>query len=128
MDVEVRADGLDGADELRSLNEWLGDVQEFRGRIRLAERPPEPGTLGPVLDTLVVALGPAGAATAFTTATIAWLRTRRGEVRIKVTLADRRSLELTAKNVSDLNSAALQQQVDHIVAMLEQGQAPADDR
>ncbi|MFH9371302.1 hypothetical protein ACH4K8_37195 [Streptomyces anulatus] len=124
----MSADGLDGADKLRSLNEWLGDVQQFRGRIRLAERPPEPGTLGPVLDALVVTLGPAGAATAFATATIAWLRTRRGELRIKVTLADRRSLELTAKNVSDLDSAALQQQVDHIVTMLEQGQASGDDR
>ncbi|MET7619076.1 hypothetical protein [Streptomyces sp. NPDC005408] len=124
----MSAEGTDAADQLRSLHEWLGDVEELRGRISLAERPPEPGTLGPVLDGLAVAVGPAGAATAFATAVIAWLRTRRGEVRIKVTLADRRSVELTASNVSGLDSAALEQQVVHIAAMLEQGKASVDDR
>ncbi|MFB7467692.1 hypothetical protein ACFCZ1_30075 [Streptomyces sp. NPDC056224] len=124
MSTTVRAMGPEGADQLRSLHDWLGDVDELRGRLSLDERSPEPGTLGPVLDALVVALGPAGAATAFATAVIAWLRTRPGKVHIKVTLEDRRSVELTAENVSGLDAAALNQQVTRIAAMLEQ----KDDR
>lgn len=114
------AEGADAPDQLRSLHEWMADLEELRGAIRARELPSQPGTLGPVLDALVVTLGPAGAATAFATASIAWLRTRRGEVRIKVTLADRRSVELTAKNVADLDAAALQQQVASLASMLRQ--------
>uniref|UniRef100_UPI002F911E54 effector-associated constant component EACC1 n=1 Tax=Streptomyces sp. NBC_00998 TaxID=2903712 RepID=UPI002F911E54 len=115
------ADGPDGADQLRSLHEWLTDIDELRGRVRSRESPPRPGTLGPVLDALVVALGPAGAATAFTTAVIAWLRTRPGEVRIKVTLPNRKSVELTAKNVSDLDATSLEQQVSRVIGLLSEG-------
>jgi hypothetical protein len=128
VSAAVTAEGPDAADQLRSLHEWFGDVEELRGRVSLRERAPVPGTLGPVLEALAVALGPAGAATAFATAMIAWLRTRRGEVRIKVTFADRRSVELTARNVSELDAAALEQQVVHIAAMLEQGKGRLDDR
>lgn len=128
MSAVVSAQGPDAADQLRSLHEWFHDVEEMRGRVSLKERPPEPGTLGPVLHALAVALGPAGAATAFATAVIAWLRTRRGEVRIKVTFADRRSVELTAKNVSNLDAAALEHQVVQIASMLEQGKERLGDR
>lgn len=126
MDAVVTAEGVDAPDQLRSLSEWMADLEELRGAVRPRELPPRPGTLGPVLDALVVALGPAGAATAFATASIAWLRTRRGEVRIKVTLADRGSVELTAKNVADLDAAALQQQVTDLAAMLRQGKERAE--
>ncbi len=115
------AEGPDAADQLRSLHEWLTDVQELRGAVSMREGPPKPGTLGPVLDALAVALGPAGAATAFATAVIAWLRTRRGEVRIKVTLTDGRSVELTATKVAHLDAAALEQQVVLVADMLSQG-------
>ncbi|WP_143046947.1 effector-associated constant component EACC1 [Amycolatopsis xylanica] len=128
MDVVVSADGPDSADQLRSLHEWLRDVGELRGRIGLSERAAEPGTLGPVLEALVVALGPAGAATAVSTAVISWLRTRRGEVRIKATFGENRSVELTATNVAKLDAAALEHQVARIAAMLEQGSKPLDDR
>jgi hypothetical protein len=125
VNAAVIAEGPDAVDQLRSLHEWLADVQELRGAVRLREGSPRPGTLGPVLEALAVALGPAGAATAFATAVIAWLRTRRGEVRIKVTLTDGRSVELTAKNVSSLDAAALQEQVVLIADMLSQGRTGA---
>jgi hypothetical protein len=121
VNAAVTAEGPDAADQLRSLHEWLADVQELRGTLSLSESPPPPGALGPVLDALSVALGPAGAATAFATTVIAWLRTRPGDVRIKVTLADGRSVELTAKNVSKLDAAALEQQVMHVATMLSAG-------
>lgn len=121
MDAAVTAEAPDASDQLRSFHEWLADVQELRGTVSLSESPPPPEALGPVLDALSVALGPAGAVTAFATTVIAWLRTRRGDVSIKVTLADGRSVELTAKNVSKLDAAALEQQVMHVAAMLSAG-------
>src|SRR4051812_25781683 len=106
------------ADELRSLHAWLTDVDELRGRVGCEESPPEKGTLGPLLEALTVALGPGGAATALATTVIAWLRTRRSEIHIKVTLPDRRSLELSATNVAALDGAALRQQVADVAALL----------
>lgn len=127
MDVAVIAEGSDRGDQLRSLRRWLLDSQELRGRVEGVERPPETGALGPVLDALAVALGPAGAVTAFATGLIAWLRTRRGEVTIKVTLPDGSSLELTAKRVSGLDSGALQRQVTDLADLLTPRQRNADE-
>lgn len=121
MDAAVTVAGPDAFDQLRSLQEWLGDVDELRGRVGSRESAPERGTLGPVLDALAVALGPGGAATALATAVIAWLRSRRGEVRVKVTLPDDRSVELTARRIAGLDADALRQQVDQVAAMLDDG-------
>ncbi|MEV7169218.1 hypothetical protein AB0O18_05950 [Streptomyces sp. NPDC093224] len=118
MHVALISEGPDGGEQLRSLRDWLADAQELRGRVDAVERPPETGTLGPVLDALSVALGPAGAVSAFATGLIAWLRTRRGDVHIKVTLPDGSALELAAKRVSGLDTPALQQQVDQIADLL----------
>ncbi|MEU3751304.1 hypothetical protein AB0H17_00865 [Streptomyces olivoreticuli] len=120
MDVTVVAEGPGEGDQLRSLHEWFTNDPTLRGRVNGRESPPRPGTLGPVLDALVVALGPGGVATAFATGVIAWLRSRRGEVYIKVTLPDGRSLELTAKRVADLDAAALRQQAADLSDMVSQ--------
>ncbi|AUI59587.1 hypothetical protein B1H26_18440 [Amycolatopsis sp. BJA-103] len=128
MDLVAKVEGPEAGDELRSLHEWLGENEELRGRVRLSERPPEPGTLGPVLDALVVALGPAGAATAIAATVLGWLRTRRSEVRVKLTLPGRRTMEIIAKNVADLDAAALQQQLGQVVAMLEPDKQPPSDQ
>jgi hypothetical protein len=125
VDAAVTAEGPDAADQLRSLHDWLADVEELRGRVSRRESPPVPGTLGPVLDALAVALGPGGAATAFAAAAISWLRNRHGEVRIKVTLADDRVVELTAKRVSGLDATALERQVAEVATMLSQGENEA---
>ncbi len=124
MDVRLDAEGPEAADLLRSLHGWLRDDQSLRGRLGLRERPPDPGALGPVVDAVVVALGPGGAATALATGVIAWLRGRRGEVRMKVTLEDGRSLELTARRVAGLDAAALRQQTADLAALLNGEGAP----
>lgn len=113
--------GADPAGHLRDLHAWLADVDELRGSVGLAEGPPEAGTLGPVLEALTVALAPGGAVTALATATIAWLRSRRGDVRLTFKRADGRSVEISATRVSHLDAAALEQQVAHLVALLNQG-------
>ncbi|WP_460808524.1 effector-associated constant component EACC1 [Micromonospora zhanjiangensis] len=86
---------------------------------RSPREPPPSGTLGPLLDALVVALGPAGAATALATTVISWLRTRRGDVHLKVTLQDGRSAELSSTKVSELNAAAVGQVVKQLAEMLD---------
>ncbi|MER7930731.1 hypothetical protein ABTY96_47825 [Streptomyces sp. NPDC096057] len=116
--MTANINGPEAADELRSLHAWLTDVDELKGRVGCKESPPGKGTLGPLLEALTVALGPGAAATALATTVIAWLRTRRSEIRIKMTLPDRRSLEVSAKNVADLDAAALRQQVADIAALL----------
>jgi hypothetical protein len=121
VDAVVTAGAPDAADELRSLYKRLAGVQELRGAVGLSESPPPPGALGPVLDALSVALGPGGAVTAFATTVIVWLRSRRGDVSVKVMLQDGRSVELTAKNVSGLDAAALDQEVSRVAGMLSAG-------
>ena len=116
--MTLNTDGPKAADQLRSLHAWLADVDELRGRVGCKESPPEKGTLGPLLEALTVALGPGAAATALATTVIAWLRTRRGEIHIKVTLPDHRSVELSARNVADLDAAALRQQVADVAVLL----------
>jgi cobalamin biosynthesis protein CbiD len=71
-----------------------------------------------VLDALQVALGPGATATAFATALIVWLRNRHGEVRIKVTLPGKRSVELTARRVARLDAAAVEKQVAELTSLL----------
>ncbi|MBY8861215.1 hypothetical protein K7711_32390 [Nocardia sp. CA2R105] len=61
----------DAADQLRSLCGWMADADGLRGRVTGRERAPEPGTLGPVLESVLVALGPGGVATAIATTVIA---------------------------------------------------------
>ncbi|MFG1845880.1 effector-associated constant component EACC1 [Micromonospora carbonacea] len=126
MDAVVVAEGPNAADDLRSLRQWLTDTEELRGRAQSKESPPPVGTLGPVLDALLVALAPGAAVTALATTLVAWLRNRRSDVRIKVTLKDGRSLELDAKRVSNLDSEALRRQMDEIVGVL--SQQAGDDR
>lgn len=120
MDAVVTAEGPDAGDQLWALRGWLADVEELRGRVSPREHPPWPGTLGPVLEALVVAVGPGGAATALAASVVAWLRNRHGEVRVKLTRPDGRSMELTAKRVAELDAAALERQVAQIAAMFGQ--------
>lgn len=124
--VVVVAEGPNAADDLRSLWGWLIDAEELRGRIDAAESPPPVGTLGPVLDALLVAVAPGAVVTALATTLVAWLRNRRMDVRIKVTLPNAASLELDAKRISELETESLRRQVAEIVGVLSAG--AGDDR
>jgi hypothetical protein len=48
VDLIVAISGPDSGDETRSLYAWLTDDEELRGRSRLANAEPPPGTLGAV--------------------------------------------------------------------------------
>lgn len=126
MKAVVAAGGSNAVDDLRSLREWLVDADELRGGVDAVESSPPVGTLGPVLDALVVALGPGAAVTALATALVAWLRNQRSDVRVKVTTSGGTSLELDAKRVSNMDTEALRRQVVEIVSVLDEG--VGDDR
>lgn len=106
MKLTLAVESRLAADELRSLREWLVADEELRGRVRLSEAAPAPGTLGSVVDTLVVALGPGGVATATASVLIAWIRRRKSDVTIKGTRQDGSSFELHATNVPELGELA----------------------
>ena len=118
--VDTAAGGAGAADDLRSLRDWLSTQGAPPAvAVEARESPPAAGTLGPVLDALVVSVGPAGAVTALLTGLLAWLRTRRGDVRITVTLDEQRSFELSATRVADLDATALRRQVADLAAVLD---------
>ncbi|MFF9396757.1 effector-associated constant component EACC1 [Streptomyces griseoluteus] len=119
MDVTLTAAGGQDADELRSLRTWLADVDELRGRVALVESPPVPGTLGPVLDALAVALGPGGVATALATAVFSWIRQRRGEVTVKISRPDGAAVEISAKRVQGVEGSSLRELLADAVRVLE---------
>ncbi|MET8873181.1 hypothetical protein [Nocardia sp. NPDC004604] len=103
MDITVRVDAPAIPQELTSLWQWLVAEDELRGRIQVVDSVPEPGTLGAITDTLIVAVGTGGAATvavrALSSALIVWLQHRSGDVSVKVARSDGSTLEYSATNV-----------------------------
>jgi hypothetical protein len=96
----------DSPAELRDLQAWLLREHEFRGRVRLLQQAPMPGSLGALAEALEVALGPGGALTALAGAVIVWLRGRSGSLTVKLS-RDGESVELSAKGVRGLGPAEI---------------------
>jgi hypothetical protein len=99
------------AERLRSLRSWLSDDDSLRGRVRVTHSPPGPGTLGAIVDALVVVLGPGGVATALAAALITWIRSRHGDVEVRVRCANGAEVELSARRVRGLDHEGLRAQV-----------------
>ncbi|WP_460718449.1 effector-associated constant component EACC1 [Nocardia heshunensis] len=123
MDIAIRIEAQDVSAELAALRDWLGAEDELRGRVQ-----PEPmfldvGKLGPVLDTLVVALGSGGAvaasAKALSAVVIQWLQRRTGDVKITLVRADGSSLEYEAKAVSGMTLSEVDAAVDKLSRSLD---------
>jgi Effector Associated Constant Component 1 len=107
VDVRVSAEGENPADELESLRDWLADTGELKGRVSGVELPPPVGALGPVLDSVLIAMGPGGAAAAFATALVSWLRHRGSSVKIRVELSDGTAVRVDATDVRRFGVAEL---------------------
>ncbi|MEU4244069.1 hypothetical protein [Actinoplanes sp. NPDC026619] len=128
MDVQIVLAGAADPDELATLHQWLAGEPELRGRVTSRHAPPLPGTLGPVLEALLVAIGPGSTAAALGAALVTWVRGRRGQVSVIVTRADGTTVTLEAKRVRNLNTSALSAELNRIVALLnETERPPADD-
>ncbi|MGK5682058.1 effector-associated constant component EACC1 [Actinoplanes sp. URMC 104] len=112
--ISVAAGG--DADDLRALRSWLAGEPELRGRVSARETATRPDTLGPVLETLLVALGPGGAAAALVTGLVSWLRQRNSDVTVRVERADGSSFEVSAQRVRGLDADALRAEVASLAA------------
>lgn len=103
MEPGLVAATVDGSeDDLRSLASWLRDEDEFRGRIRLEEKPVAPGEMGGALDAVVMVLT-SGTASALVTSIFAWLAQRRevSKVSLKVRNAAGEEVELSCGTADD---------------------------
>lgn len=124
MDARVTATDTDETD-LAALRDELVREPELRGRAQLSGAAAEPGTMGVLTETLTVALGPGGAAVAFSAVFITWIRQRRSTARFRVTRADGSAIELAAERIRGLDAADIRAQVAELALFLdEDGGAP----
>lgn len=124
MDVLVTISEGGSADMLRELRSWLVDEPELRGRVLLRERAVGQGDLGPTLEALQL-LGAGGGAATAASVIIAWLRSRSGEIKIKVT-RNGETLEVSAKGVKGLDAAGVRELTTHLAGYLESSAATAE--
>lgn len=116
MTFTVRLSGNEPSDELRSLRMELISQSEWRGKVQLVERPPEPGTLGPVLEALQVLADPA-ATSALIAALVAWLRYRTSDVDLKVRRKTT-TVTLSGKRLRRIDTAALTAEIEKLASGL----------
>ena len=116
MDVSITTGD---ADDLRALRAWLTDEDALRGRITAREAPAKPEKLGPVLEALVVAVGPGGAAVALVTGIVAWLRQQRGDLTLRVERPDGSSFEIAAQRVKGLDMPALRAEIERLTDQID---------
>lgn len=91
----------------------------------LRAQPPVAGELGFAVDAILVSLAPGGVIAGVVAAVATWLSCRRsGEVTVRMTTADGRSVEVMAKQVRGLNPAELHVLVHRISETLDT--APAE--
>jgi len=111
VDVSITAGD---AEALRGLRTWLAEEAVLRGRVTARESPPPAGALGPVLEALVVAVGPGGVAVALVTGLVSWLRQQRGDLTVRVERPDGGSFELSAQRVKGLDLTALRAEIERL--------------
>lgn len=105
------------ADLLRNLYTWLVNEPDLRGRVLLRQTPAVPDKLGPSADALQLMLGAGGGAATAASVIIAWLRSRRGEITVKLARGDQ-TLEVSAKGIKDMSEEALRELNTHIAKQL----------
>jgi len=107
MDISIDVTGQNAADGLRSLQALLAGEDELHGRTRLVQSAAPLGTLGPLTESLAVALGPGGVSAAVAACVVTWLRQRSSDVVVRVHGDHGRSVEVSAKRVRGLDSSQL---------------------
>src|SRR5215469_7461374 len=128
MDISIDVTGQDAADGLRSLQALLAGEDELHGRTRLVQSAAPPGTLGPLTESLAVALGPGGVSAAVAACVVTWLRQRSSDVVVRVRGGHGRSVEISAKRVRGLDSSQLHDLARRLAGELtELGAGPAGE-
>jgi hypothetical protein len=96
--MEALISVTEDSDEARSLLDWLRQEDDFRGRVRLSPVAPKPGHMGGISDTLTVALGSGGAVTVLAMSISVWLKHRRSDLTVEVSIGDR-TVKIDGKRV-----------------------------
>ena len=102
--------------DVADLAAWLDAEDELRGHVRREPAAVPDGALGATIAQLALSLGSGSAVTAMASIVIAWLRRRTGSVSVRLTRPDGATVELQAERVHALDAAALQAQVNQVVA------------
>ena len=111
MQLDLRVDGTRQGDELRSLCSWLRESGAVRrsAQISLLEPPPEPGTMGGVVEAVQLITGNGWSAAAFVMSVLSWRQSRPKAPRITVR---HRGVEISLQD-------ATEEQVKNTIAALE---------
>ncbi len=121
MDVVIAVEGPAAADELRSLQLWLIDDDDFRGLVRLHNTAPASGTMsGAIVDGLTIAVS-SSLGTALATVLVTWLKTRVGKVQFRLTRPDGAMIEMTAEQVRGLDAEGAWRRVGQVADLLAAG-------
>ncbi|WP_431917919.1 effector-associated constant component EACC1 [Nonomuraea jabiensis] len=126
MDVRVSIEDEEDSRHLESLRHWIGGTAELKGRVNDVTAPPPPGTLGPFLESIVVALSSGAAGTALASALLSWVRQQSGAVKVQVDLPDGRQIHIDATQVKALSAAELREQVGSILRELREAEEKHD--
>jgi hypothetical protein len=125
--ITVSADLVaDHDDPARSLRSWLVDEDELRGRVRLMDRPPEPGRLGAWLETVAVVLAPGGAAAVLAGAVVSWVRWHRSDLRVAIRRRDGQQAEVEVKRLRGMDAATLPEVIEALGRWLDADLTEAD--
>jgi hypothetical protein len=93
---------LDDMTQRPSLRRWLDGTDELRGRLDVTPAPARPGELGPDPETVRLLIESAGAVALAVESVMLWLKSRRSDVTIEVSVGDRR---ITVKSNSLRNAS-----------------------
>lgn len=104
------------SDQLRDLRAWLVEEDELRGHVRSKERPPTPGSLGPVLEALEVLAQPAAGVLA--ASLVAWLRSRVSRFRLEVRTERGARMALDVRQVKQLDPRAAEELISRLSAVI----------
>jgi hypothetical protein len=81
------------------LLDWLWQEDELRRRVRRSETSPRPGEMGALAETLTVAVGGGGALTVLLASVSSWIRTRRSDVTVEITVG-KKKISIDAKRIN----------------------------
>lgn len=100
-------------DLTRDLGTWLLEERYLRGEVTYVHEGVPEGAMGAVVEGVQVALGSGGAVAALAGVVIAWLRTRPGEVTLKIKRGTD-EIELTGKGVKALDARSLRELTERV--------------
>ncbi|MET9225687.1 hypothetical protein [Lentzea sp. NPDC003310] len=84
MDVQVAP--LEDTSAVATLLDWLLREEELRGLVQRSKVAPQPGHMGGLTEFVTVAVGSGGALTVLLSSISGWLRSRRSDVTVEVTI------------------------------------------